>query len=82
MELIDSFRQDGTPPVYHFVFKPPDERGDYPILVMPDDGRWPYARFLMGEYHPGQANEHLGRRVLQHQLGRVIVERLITRLPY
>jgi hypothetical protein len=29
------------------------------MLIMPDDGRWPYSTFLYGEYHPGQTNEHL-----------------------
>jgi hypothetical protein len=83
MELTDCFYQaDADPPMYTFVFDQTDEYKNRLMLRMPDNAQWMLGRFMMGEYHPGQANEHLGVRVLQHQLGRVVIERLITRLPY
>jgi hypothetical protein len=83
MELIDSFYQEGTPPVYTFVFDDYDRQtGRFVMLKMPDGPRWGQGYYMMGEYHPGEANEHLGQRVLKHELGRVVVERMITRLPY
>jgi hypothetical protein len=83
MELIDSFYQEGTPPVYTFVFDHCDpQTGLFEMLRLHDDNQWMFSPFLMGEYHPGEANEHLGQRVLKHELGRIVLERLIGRLPY
>jgi hypothetical protein len=64
MEWIDTFKQPsdtelGTPDLYTFVFRPPNDHGDYPMLRMPDNNQWPYSPFFYGEYHVGEDNPHL-----------------------
>jgi hypothetical protein len=43
MKLFDQYRRQGEPDTYTFVFDQTNETGDYPMLSMPDDGRWPYS---------------------------------------
>ena len=82
MELIDCFYQEGEPPVHTFVFNQRNDHGDWAMLRLRQDDSWPFSPFLYGEYHRGQPNEHLGVRVLQQQLGQVVLDRLFTRLGY
>ena len=83
MELIDSFRQEGTPPVYTFVFDHYDpQTGLFEMLRLHDDNQWMFSPFLMGEYHLGEKNEHLGERVHLQHIGNVMLDRLFSRLGY
>ena len=83
MELIDSFRQEGTPPVYTFVFDHCDPHTRlYEMLRLRDDNQWMFSPFLMGEYHLGEQNEHLGERIRLQQLGHVMLDHLIRRIAY
>ena len=83
MELIDSFRQEGTPPVYTFVFDRCDrQRRMCEMLRLRDDNQWMFSPFLMGEYNLGGDNSHLGERVALQHLGNVMLNRLFSRLGY
>ncbi len=83
MELIDSFRQEGTPPVYTFVFDHYDPHTPlYEMLRLRDDNQWMFSPFLMGEYHLGGDNSHLGERVVLQHLGQVMLNRLLMRIAY
>jgi hypothetical protein len=86
MELIDSFRQEGTPPeptVYTFVFDHYDPHTRlYEMLRLRDDNQWMFSPFLMGEYHLGGDNSHLGERVAFQHVGQVMLNRLFMRIAY
>jgi hypothetical protein len=83
MELIDSFYQEGTPPVYTFVFDHCDPHTClYEMLRLRDDNQWMFSPFLMGEYNPGGDNSHLGEPVAFQHLGNVMLNRLFSRLGY
>lgn len=82
MKLIDTLRQDAEPPIYTFVFDDRNDQGAYAMLRMPDSPQWPYSPFLYGEYHRYQENQHLGERVLFHELGSLVMDRFFQRLGY
>jgi len=86
MELIDSFRREGTPPeptVYTFVFDHYDPHTRlYEMLRLRDDDQWPYSPFFMGEYSRWEKNEHLGERITLQDLGGVVLDKLIRRIAY
>src|SRR5258708_12260481 len=64
MELIDSFRQEGTPPVYTFVFDHYDPHTRlYGVLPLRDDNQCMFSPFLIGEYHLRRNNSHLWPRI-------------------
>jgi hypothetical protein len=77
--LIDQFYQPETIDCYTFVFDERSDNGYHTMLAMSEDG-FTFSQWTSGCYDPEGANEHLGKRVLLHELGAVVLNHFFTRL--
>jgi hypothetical protein len=80
VRMIDQFYQPGTYDAYTFVFDEQDPRtGYYTMLALSEDGS-SFSQWTEGLYTPGEANEHLGRRVARDELGQAVLTAVDARL--
>lgn len=80
LRLIDQYYQPWTYDAYTFVFDEQDPRtGYYTMLALSEDGA-SFSQWTEGLYIPGDANDHLGRRVALSELGQALLAAVNARL--
>lgn len=79
MKLIDQYHKDGVFDAYTFVFDEVSPEGYYTMLALSEDG-YAFSQWTSGLYDPNGDNDHLGRRVLLHDLGATVLDAFFARL--
>lgn len=78
MRLIDQFHNEGSDDAYAFVFDTQQD-GLNDILMLGEDG-FQHGHWTRGPYDPDGENDHLGQRVMLHELGATILNAFFYRL--
>jgi hypothetical protein len=79
VELIDIYYEPETIDCYTFVFDEVNPGGYNTMLAMSEDGHT-FSQWTSGVYDPDGDNEHLGKRVLLHELGVTVLNAFFSRL--